>query len=143
VRRFVIKIFRTLFLTRDSPASLQDGSGCCIGMIRISVLGLQASHLLLIRTNLGYGTVLTAACARQGCSATYHHHHHRHHHSIGNSISGWQPNDSVDGCTSSTKYTVLFVTEKCAFVSFCCVIKVQEFQSQVTSRCGSECNCYL
>jgi hypothetical protein len=36
------------------------------------VLGLQASHLLLIRTNLGYGTVLTAACARQGCSATYY-----------------------------------------------------------------------
>jgi hypothetical protein len=34
------------------------------------VLGLQTSHLLLIRTNLGYGTVLTAACARQGCSAS-------------------------------------------------------------------------
>jgi hypothetical protein len=34
------------------------------------VLGLQASHLLLIRTNLGYGTVLTAACVRQGCSAS-------------------------------------------------------------------------
>jgi hypothetical protein len=34
------------------------------------VLGPQASHLLLIRTNLGYGTVLTAACARQGCSAS-------------------------------------------------------------------------
>jgi hypothetical protein len=33
------------------------------------VLGLQASHLLLIRTNLGYGTVLTAACTPQGCSA--------------------------------------------------------------------------
>jgi hypothetical protein len=33
------------------------------------VLGLQTSHLLFIRTNLGYGTVLTAACARQGCSA--------------------------------------------------------------------------
>jgi hypothetical protein len=35
----------------------------------MSVLGLQASHLLLIRTNLGYGTVLTAACARQDCSS--------------------------------------------------------------------------
>jgi hypothetical protein len=35
----------------------------------MSVLGLQTSQLL-IRTNLGYGTVLTAACARQGCSAT-------------------------------------------------------------------------
>jgi hypothetical protein len=34
------------------------------------VLGLQTSHLLLIRTNLGYGTVLTAACAHPGCSAT-------------------------------------------------------------------------
>jgi hypothetical protein len=35
----------------------------------MSVLGLQTSHLLLIRTNLGCGTALTAACARQGCSA--------------------------------------------------------------------------
>jgi hypothetical protein len=35
----------------------------------MSVLGLEASHLLLIHTNLGCGTVLTAACARQGCSA--------------------------------------------------------------------------
>jgi hypothetical protein len=34
------------------------------------VLGLQTSHLFLICTNLGYGTVLTAACARQGCSAS-------------------------------------------------------------------------
>jgi hypothetical protein len=34
------------------------------------VLRQQASHLLLIPTNLGYGTVLTAACARQGCSAS-------------------------------------------------------------------------
>jgi hypothetical protein len=30
----------------------------------------QASHLLLIRTNFGYGTVLTVASARQGCSTT-------------------------------------------------------------------------
>jgi hypothetical protein len=37
-------------------------------MIPMRVLGLQASHLLLIRTKSGYGTVLTAACARQGCS---------------------------------------------------------------------------
>jgi hypothetical protein len=34
------------------------------------VLGQWASHLLLIRTNLGCGTALTAACARQGSSAT-------------------------------------------------------------------------
>jgi hypothetical protein len=53
-----------------SPASLPDGSGCWIRMIRTRVLGLQASHLLLIGTNWGYGTVLTAACALQGCSAS-------------------------------------------------------------------------
>jgi hypothetical protein len=35
----------------------------------MSVLGLQASHLLLIRTNSGYGTVLTPACGHQDCSA--------------------------------------------------------------------------
>jgi hypothetical protein len=33
------------------------------------VLGQYASHLLLIRTNSGYGTVLTAARARPGRSA--------------------------------------------------------------------------
>jgi hypothetical protein len=57
---FFGKISRTQFLTHDSPASLPGGS----------VLGLQTSHLLLIRTNLGYGTVSMAACARQGCSYT-------------------------------------------------------------------------
>jgi hypothetical protein len=70
VRCFVGKISRTLFLIRDSPASLPDGSGCSIRMIRI-VLRQQPSHLFLIRTNIGYGTVLTAACARKGCSATH------------------------------------------------------------------------
>jgi hypothetical protein len=34
------------------------------------VLGLQASHLLLIHTNLGYGTILMVACTHQGCSAS-------------------------------------------------------------------------
>jgi hypothetical protein len=34
------------------------------------VLRQQVSHLLLKCIDLGYGTVLTAACARQGCSAT-------------------------------------------------------------------------
>jgi hypothetical protein len=29
----------------------------------MSVLGLQPSHLLLIRSNLGYGTILTVAWA--------------------------------------------------------------------------------
>jgi hypothetical protein len=39
-------------------------------MIRMRVLGLEASHLLLIRTNLGCWTILTAALARLGFSAT-------------------------------------------------------------------------
>jgi hypothetical protein len=69
VRCFVGQISRTLFLTRDSPASLTDGSVCWIRLIHTRVLELQASHLLLIRTNLGYGTVLTAACAYRGCGA--------------------------------------------------------------------------
>jgi hypothetical protein len=34
-----------------------------------NVLWQQVSHLLLKYTKSGYGTVLTAACARQGCSA--------------------------------------------------------------------------
>jgi hypothetical protein len=34
------------------------------------VFGLQPSHLLLICTNISYGTVLTVACAHQGCSAS-------------------------------------------------------------------------
>jgi hypothetical protein len=70
VRCFVGKISRTLSLTRDSPASLPDGSGCWIRVIRMSVLRRQASHLLLIRTNSGYVSVLTAACVRWGCSAS-------------------------------------------------------------------------
>jgi hypothetical protein len=69
VRCFVGQISRPLFLTRDSPASLLDGSDCWVSMIRMRVLGLQTSHVLLKCTNLGYGTVLTAAYARQGCSA--------------------------------------------------------------------------
>jgi hypothetical protein len=44
------------------------------------VLGLQASHLLLIRTNLGYGTVLTAACARRGCSAIYYYYYYYYYY---------------------------------------------------------------
>jgi hypothetical protein len=35
----------------------------------MSVLRRQTGHLLLIRINLGCGTVLTAACGRRGCSA--------------------------------------------------------------------------
>jgi hypothetical protein len=36
----------------------------------MSVLGLKISHLLLIHTNLGCGTILMAACTHQGCSAS-------------------------------------------------------------------------
>jgi hypothetical protein len=39
-------------------------------MIRISMLRRQTSHLLLIHTNLGYGTALMVACGCQGCNAT-------------------------------------------------------------------------
>jgi hypothetical protein len=39
-------------------------------MIQMSVLGLETSHLLLIRTTLGYGTMLTVACTHQGSNAT-------------------------------------------------------------------------
>jgi hypothetical protein len=63
------RISRTPFLTRVSPPSLPDGSGCWIRKISI-VLLQQTSHLLLIRTNSGYGTLLTAACVCPGCSAT-------------------------------------------------------------------------
>jgi hypothetical protein len=68
VRCFVGRITRPLFLTRDSPSSLPDGSSCWIRMITMRVLRLRASHLLLIRTKSGYGTVPTVACASQGCS---------------------------------------------------------------------------
>jgi hypothetical protein len=73
VGRFVGKVSPPLFLTLDSPASLLDGS----------VLRRQASHLLLIRTNFGYGTVLTAACARQGCSATdYYYYYYYYYYEV-------------------------------------------------------------
>jgi hypothetical protein len=39
---------------------------------RMSVLRQETSHLLLIRTNLGYGNVLTAACPRPGRSVTHY-----------------------------------------------------------------------
>jgi hypothetical protein len=69
-RCFVGKVSQTLFLTRDSPASLWDGSCCWFETIGMNVLRQKTSHLLLIRTNLDYGTILTAACACLGCSAT-------------------------------------------------------------------------
>jgi hypothetical protein len=58
VKCFVAKLADP-FLARDS-ASLPDGSDCWIRMIWLRVLGLEASHLPLIRTNLGYGTVWMA-----------------------------------------------------------------------------------
>jgi hypothetical protein len=64
-------IFSAKFLTLDSPASLPDGSGCWIRMIRMSVLRLQTGHQLLIPTNLSYGTLLTAACARRAVVLQY------------------------------------------------------------------------
>jgi hypothetical protein len=62
--------FPDLFLTRDIlllryQMALVVESGCFE-----TVLWQQVSHLLLKYTKSGYGTVLTAACARQGCSAT-------------------------------------------------------------------------
>jgi hypothetical protein len=33
-------------------------------------LALQKVHTILIRTNLGYGTVLMVACTRQSCGAS-------------------------------------------------------------------------
>jgi hypothetical protein len=58
------------FLTRDNlllryQMALVDESG-----LFETVLWQQVSHLLLKYTKSGYETVLTAACARQGCSAT-------------------------------------------------------------------------
>jgi hypothetical protein len=47
----------------------------------MSVLRQLTSHLLLIRTNLGCGSVLTAACASRGYSAIdYYYYYHHHYH---------------------------------------------------------------
>jgi hypothetical protein len=68
VRCFVGKMSRSLLLTRDSPASLPDGSGCCIRMIRVCwgcSLATCSSYALTEAIE-----PLTAACAHQGSSAT-------------------------------------------------------------------------
>jgi hypothetical protein len=70
VRCFVGQISWPLFLTRDIlllryQMALVVESGWFETM-----LGQQVSHLLLKYTKSGYETVLTAACASQGCSAT-------------------------------------------------------------------------
>jgi hypothetical protein len=62
--------FPDLFLTRDILL-LRDQMALIVesGWFE-TVLWQQVSHLLLKYTKSGYETVLTAACAREGCSAT-------------------------------------------------------------------------
>jgi hypothetical protein len=57
------------FLTRDILFRYQMALAVESGWFE-KVLWQQVSHLLLKYTRSGYGTVLTAACACQGCSAT-------------------------------------------------------------------------
>jgi hypothetical protein len=62
--------FPNLFLTRDILL-LRYQMALVVESGRFeTVLWQQVSHLLLKYTKSGYETVLTAACARQGCSAT-------------------------------------------------------------------------
>jgi hypothetical protein len=62
--------FPDLFLTRDILL-LHYQMALVVESGRFeTVLWQQVSHLLLKYTKSGYGTVLTVACARQGCSAT-------------------------------------------------------------------------
>jgi hypothetical protein len=68
VRCFVGQISWPVSHPWYSPASLPEGSGCWIRLIRKPVLWQQVSHLLHKYTESGYETVLTSACARQGCS---------------------------------------------------------------------------
>jgi hypothetical protein len=52
-------------------------------MIGTIMLRQETSHLFLIPTNFGYGTVLTADCARQGCSAYYYYYYcHKDFHNL-------------------------------------------------------------
>jgi hypothetical protein len=62
--------FPDLFLTRDILL-LRYQMTLVVESGRFEkVLWQQVSHLLLKYTKSGYGTVLTVACAHQGCSAT-------------------------------------------------------------------------
>jgi hypothetical protein len=62
--------FPDLFLTRDILL-LRYQIALVVESGRFEkVLWQQVSHLLLKYIKSGYGTVLTAACARQGCSTT-------------------------------------------------------------------------
>jgi hypothetical protein len=69
----VPQMLLTLKPCRKREKTVFDRS-CCRSKFNIICIPYrqQASHLLLIRTNLGYGTVLTAVSARQGCSATHY-----------------------------------------------------------------------
>jgi hypothetical protein len=62
--------FPDLFLTRDILL-LRYQMALVVESGRFqTVLWQQVSHLLLKYTKSGYETVLTAVCARPGCSAT-------------------------------------------------------------------------
>jgi hypothetical protein len=62
--------FPALFLTRDIHLLRYQMALVVESGWFEKVLWQQVSHLLLKYTKSGYGTVLTVACARQGCSAT-------------------------------------------------------------------------
>jgi hypothetical protein len=62
--------FPHLFLTLDIPLLRYQMALVVESGWFETVLWQQVSHLLLKYTKSGYETVLTAACARQGCSAT-------------------------------------------------------------------------
>jgi hypothetical protein len=62
--------FPDLFLTRDILLLRYQMALAVESGLFEKVLWQQVSHLLLKYTKSSYGSVLTAACARQGCSAT-------------------------------------------------------------------------
>jgi hypothetical protein len=62
--------FPDLFLTRDILLLRYKMALVVESGLFQTALWQQVSHLLLKYTKSGYETVLMAACARQGCSAT-------------------------------------------------------------------------
>jgi hypothetical protein len=68
--RYLSAKFPDLFLTRDILLLRYQMALVVESGWFETVLWQQGSHLLLKYTESGYETVLTAACARQGCSAT-------------------------------------------------------------------------
>jgi hypothetical protein len=76
-------------------------------MIGTRVLWQRVSHLLLKCRNLRYGTALTAACAREGCSAgglVWYLHSFAHHYGVLIELS--------------TAMTLTFITDLSVFLSF-------------------------